>query len=54
MTKAYFDSDTYTWAQGNLTKFSYQYPLVILNDFVDPAMSHIAQQATLGRLAQQS
>lgn len=54
MTKAQFDLHTYAWSQSHLPNFSYEYPLVVLNDFVDPAMSHIAQEATLLRLSQQS
>ena len=49
MTKAYFDSETYPWASSKLSSFNRAFPLVILNNFVDPAMSHIAQTATLAR-----
>ena len=49
MTKAKFDQKTYTWARANLGNFSPSAPVVILNDFVDPVMSHIAQEATLVR-----
>ncbi len=52
MTKGKFDFSTYRWAKNNLQNFSYQYPLVILNDFVDPAMSHISETATLERFNQ--
>ncbi|WP_133125748.1 hypothetical protein [Thalassospira marina] len=52
MTKAYFDSTTYPWTEANLASFNSAYPVVILNDFVDPQMSHIAEDATLLRAGQ--
>lgn len=52
MTKAYFDCTTYPWAEQNLASFDSKYPVVILNDFVDPHMSHIAEGATLLRAGQ--
>jgi len=52
MTKAYFDSCTYAWANSNLNSFNSNYPLVILNDFVDPVMSQLAETATLARSKQ--
>jgi hypothetical protein len=50
MTKAYFDNQTYQWCKASLSYFDKDYPLVVLNDFVDPALSNIAEQATLDRL----
>ncbi len=52
MTKAYFDCTTYSWAEQNLAKFNSAFPVVILNDFVDPQMSHIAEDASLERAGQ--
>lgn len=52
MTKALFDSNTYPWASANLSRFNSEYPLVILNDFVDPIMSQIAEAATSTRSGQ--
>lgn len=52
MTKARFDQATYAWASGALGQFDSRYPLVILNDFVDPLMSEMAQAATVQRATQ--
>ena len=49
MTKGYFDSQTYAWAQGKLGQFDPDFPLALINDFVDPAFSQIAEEATLTR-----
>lgn len=49
MTKAHMDNATYAWAAEAVGAFDSAYPVVLLNDFVDPALSRIAQAATLER-----
>ena len=50
MTKANVDAATYPWVRENAIKFRTDRPLVILNDFVDPVMAHIAEDVTLQRM----
>lgn len=49
-TKAKFDHVMYPWIQSNAASFDINAPLVLLNDFVEPALSSIAMQATKQRL----
>lgn len=49
-TKAKFDAQTYPWLRENAGKFSPDYPLVFLNDFVDNALTVHAIKATQQRL----
>jgi len=51
-TKAMFDHSTYPWLQNNaVSKFSPNYLLVFLNDFVDNALASYAKSITAQRLA---